>query len=144
MRLVVIAVGKIKEPGLRDLIDEYYARIRRHIACDEIELREGRHVAEALRASIPAGAHVIALEVDGQSLSSEQLSAYVVERGREGKGIVAFLIGGADGLPQSVSKQAGLRLSLSRMTFAHRMARVVLAEQLYRVVSIWRGEPYHR
>jgi len=144
LRLVIVAVGKIKERGLRDLVDDYLTRIRKHVPCDEVELRDGKHVEDALRAAIPASAHVVALEVDGQEMSSEQLSRFVAARGREHKGVVAFLIGGADGLPARVSRQAQTRLSLSRLTLAHRVARVVIAEQLYRAVSIWKGSPYHR
>ena len=144
MRIRVVAVGKIKERGLRDLVDEYYARIRRHVPCEEIELRDGRHVGEALRGAIPKSAYVIALEVKGKQMSSEELARLVAKQGRSHKGEIAFLIGGADGIPSDVSKDADLQMSMSKLTFAHRVARVVLAEQLYRAVSIWRGSPYHR
>ncbi len=144
MRLVVVAVGKVKERGLRELIDEYYTRIRRHAACDEIEVRDGRDVAKAIEAAIPGRAHVVALEVDGVQMSSEQLASRIVQWGSSGNGVVAFVIGGADGIPAELSKRANTRWSLSRLTLAHRVARVVLAEQLYRAISIWRGEPYHR
>jgi 23S rRNA (pseudouridine1915-N3)-methyltransferase len=144
VRLVIVAVGKIKERGLREVIDDYLVRIRRHVPCDEIELRDGKDVEASLRASIPPSAHTVALEVGGTAMSSEQLSQFVVTKGREQKGVVAFLIGGADGLPPKLSREADTRLSLSNLTFAHRVARVVLAEQLYRAVSIWKGSPYHR
>ncbi len=144
MRIVVIAVGKVKERGLRDLIDEYLARIRRFVPCDEIELRDGKDVEASFRAAIPKSAHVVALEVDGEAMTSEQLAKFVASRGREKKGVVAFLIGGAEGLPSKLSREANTRLSLSKFTMAHRIARVVVAEQLYRALSIWRGTPYHR
>ena len=144
MRLTVVAVGKVKERGLRELIDEYYARIRRHVGCDEIEVRDGRDVEAALRSAIPERATVVALEVDGVQFTSEQLSSRVVQWGTTGNGVVAFVIGGADGIPRELSERANARWSLSKLTMAHRVARVVLAEQLYRSISIWRGEPYHR
>lgn len=144
MRLVIIAVGKIKERGLRELIDDYLARIRKYVPCEEIELRDGKNVEASLRSAIPASAHVVALEVDGRTMTSEQLARFVASRGSEHKGVLAFLIGGADGLPPKLSREADTRLSLSTFTFAHRVARVVLAEQLYRAVSIWKGTPYHR
>ena len=144
MHIRVIAVGKLKERGLRQLVDEFYARIRRYVPCDEVELRDGKHVAEALRGAIPKGAFVVALEVTGKQMSSERFAKLIAQRGRANKGALAFLIGGADGLPADVSRGADLQLSLSELTFAHRVARVVLAEQLYRGVSIWRGSPYHR
>jgi len=144
VRLVIIAVGKVKERGLRELIDDYLTRIRKYVPCDEVELRDGKGVEAALRAAIPPSAHIVALEVDGEPMSSEQLARFVAARGRESKGVLAFLIGGADGLPKKLSREADTRLSLSNLTFAHRVARVVVAEQLYRAVSIWRGTPYHR
>lgn len=144
MRITILAVGKIKERGLRELIDEYLARIRRHVPVDEVELRDGKGVEASLRAAIPSGAHVVALEVDGDAMTSEELARWITKRGREQKGALVFLIGGADGLPSAVSREADLKLSLSKLTFAHRIARVVLAEQIYRAVSIWKGSPYHR
>lgn len=144
VRLLVVAVGKVKERGLRDVLDEYYARVRRHVACEEIEVRDGRDVSSALRAAIPERSVIVALEVDGVQLTSEELSTKVVRWGSTGNGVVAFVIGGADGIPKEFSKKADVRWSLSKLTFAHRVARVVLAEQLYRAISIWRGEPYHR
>lgn len=144
MRLLIIAAGKIKERGLRDIIDDYLDRVGRHVRCQEVELRDTKDMESSFRSSIPPDAFTIALEVDGEALTSEQLSRLMVKRGSENKGIVAFLIGGADGLPPRLSQQAHMRLSLSKMTLAHRVARVVLAEQLYRAVSIWKGEPYHR
>jgi 23S rRNA (pseudouridine1915-N3)-methyltransferase len=144
LRITVIAVGKIKEAGLREVIDEYFARMRRHVTCEEIELREGKTVADAMRAAIPSGSHVVALEVDGQMLDSPTFSQRVVQWGSTGKGSIVFLIGGADGLPRAISNAADSKLSMSKMTLPHRVARLVLAEQLYRAISIWRGEPYHR
>lgn len=144
MRIVVLAVGKVKERGLREVLDDYYTRVRRHVPCDEIEIRDGKDVEGALRAAIPSGAYSVALEVGGDAMTSEQLARLLALRGAEQKGVVAFLIGGADGLPRALSRGASMRLSLSSFTLAHRVARVVLAEQLYRAVSIWRGGPYHR
>jgi len=142
--LIVVAVGKVKEQGLRGVIDEYYSRVRRHVSCQEIEVKDGRDVEDSLIASIPAGAFTVALEVKGEVLTSEQLSRLIVRQGSTSKGVVVFLIGGADGIPGRVSRDASMRMSLSSFTLAHRVARVVLAEQLYRAVSIWKGAPYHR
>ena len=144
MRILIVAVGKAKDRALRDLLDEYYSRVRRHVPCDEIELRDGKGVDQAIIGAIPNGAHVVALEVEGKQLTSPELAQRLVQWGTTGKGIVAFVIGGADGLADTVLKRANDKLSLSRLTMAHRVARVALAEQVYRAVSIWRGEPYHR
>ena len=144
MRLIVIAVGKAKEPALREWLDDYLARIRTHVPCSEIELRDGKHVEQALRAAIPPEAYTVALEVFGTAMTSEDLSRLIQRKGSENKGTVAFVIGGADGIPKAISSQAHLRMSLSAMTLPHRIARLVLTEQLYRAISIWKGTPYHR
>ncbi|GAB4201597.1 MAG: 23S rRNA (pseudouridine(1915)-N(3))-methyltransferase RlmH [Sandaracinaceae bacterium] len=144
MRIVLVAVGKVKERGLREAIDDYASRIRRYAKLEEIELADGaeREVAARFEKVLPERARVVALEVDGQRMTSENLAAYV---GRCEVGAVpalAFLIGGSYGLPRSVSEAADLRLSLSDMTLPHRLARLVLAEQIYRAFTILRGEPY--
>lgn len=144
MRILLIAVGKVKERGLREVIDDYAARIRRYAKLEEIELADGaeREVVARFQKAIPERARVVALEVDGDRLSSEKLAAYV---GRCEVGSVpalAFLVGGAYGLPRSVSQAADLRLSLSDMILPHRIARLVLAEQIYRAFTILRNEPY--
>ena len=140
MRLVVVAVGKLKERAFRDLGDDYLGRIRRYARCDELEVRDGA----ALEKAVPADALSVALEVRGDALTSEALAKRLEQWGSRGKGVVAFLIGGADGIPEATSKRADVRLSLSSLTLPHRLARVVLYEQLYRAFSILRGEPYAR
>jgi 23S rRNA (pseudouridine1915-N3)-methyltransferase len=143
MRLRIVAVGKVKDRPLRAASDEYLDRLRRYVPCEEIEVPEGpppRVAAAIARAS--AGASVVALEVGGRAMSSEAFAKALERLGSRGKGIVAFLIGGADGLPPEVSAAAEDRWSLSPLTFAHRLARLVLAEQLYRAMTILRGEPY--
>lgn len=144
MRYAVIAVGKVKQRGLRTELDDYLGRVRRYCACDEVELRDGPEatVADRFERAIPARARVVALEVDGRALSSHQLSDYVAGCERDAVQSVAWLIGGAYGLPARVSANADLRLSLSQMTLPHRLARLVLAEQLYRAFTILKNEPY--
>jgi 23S rRNA (pseudouridine1915-N3)-methyltransferase len=140
VKLVVLAVGKIKDAPMRAAADDYFARVRRYTTCDE---RETKTSAE-LEAAIPAGALTVALEVDGQALTSTEFAARIEQWSSRGKGVTAFLIGGADGIPKALSAQATARISLSKMTLPHRLARVVLAEQLYRAMTILRGEPYAR
>ncbi|HVY47820.1 MAG TPA: 23S rRNA (pseudouridine(1915)-N(3))-methyltransferase RlmH [Minicystis sp.] len=144
MRLTIVAVGKVKDKPLRAAIDEYLGRVRRYAPCDEIEIADAPppKLRDAF-ARATAGADVsIALEIDGRALSSEAFAREIERGGARGKGVVAFLIGGADGLPRDVSAGASARWSLSPLTFPHRLARLVLAEQLYRAMTILRGEPY--
>ncbi|MDH3654029.1 MAG: 23S rRNA (pseudouridine(1915)-N(3))-methyltransferase RlmH [Myxococcales bacterium] len=144
MRVRIIAVGKAKDRDLRSLLGDYYARIGRYAKLEEIELKDGMvdEVAERLTRSIPDRSRVVALEVDGRALSSRDLATWLGRAENESVQSVVFLIGGAYGLPPEISKKADLRLSLSAMTLPHRLARLFLAEQIYRGFSILRGEPY--
>lgn len=143
MRLCIVAVGTIKDKALRAATDEYLKRIRRYVACDEVELESlsaPKLVNAFGRATEQATA--IALEVNGRALTSDRFAKEIERYAARGKGIVAFLIGGADGLPPEISRAAADRISLSALTFPHRLARLILAEQLYRAMTILRGEPY--
>jgi 23S rRNA (pseudouridine1915-N3)-methyltransferase len=140
----VLAVGKIKERGLRDVIDDYGKRIARYAQFRELEIKDGSaaEVEARFRKAIPPRAQIVALEVDGRALSSEELARWVGKVEDSPTQQLVFLIGGAYGLPQTLSRDAHLRLSLSSMIFPHRIARVVLVEQIYRSFTILRGEPY--
>lgn len=144
MKVRIVAVGKIKEKATRELLRDYYARIDRYARLEEVELKDGSEdeVRERFERAIPERARVVALEVLGKSWSSEQLAQHL---GRcEGDGIqsAVFLIGGSYGLPASISQRADVQLSLSPMTLPHRLARLLLAEQVYRGFTILRNEPY--
>jgi 23S rRNA (pseudouridine1915-N3)-methyltransferase len=130
----------LKPREWRALADDYLARIRRYAKCDEVEVKSAKELA----ASVPAGALIVALEVGGDAVTSTELSKRVERWTSTGKGIVAFVIGGAEGIPKDLSRAAAARLSLSKLTLPHRLARVLLLEQLYRSLSIQRGEPYAR
>ncbi|MGC4088266.1 MAG: 23S rRNA (pseudouridine(1915)-N(3))-methyltransferase RlmH [Polyangiaceae bacterium] len=140
MKIQFVVQGKLKDKGLRSLVDDYLGRIRRYVRCDELELRD----ASGFERAVGPDALLIALEVDGEQLSSSELSRKLERWLAQGKGVVAFAIGGAEGLPQAFSARAQHRISLSRLTLPHRLARLLLAEQLYRALSIARGEPYAR
>jgi 23S rRNA (pseudouridine1915-N3)-methyltransferase len=99
--------------------------------------------ADVLKA-LPEAAHVIALDLAGRQLSSEQLAEHLEQLSVRGRSNVAFVIGGSHGLDASVLQRADERLSLGPMTLPHNLARVVLLEQLYRSFKIRRGEPYHK
>lgn len=144
MRVRIIAVGKAKDRGLQALLRDYYTRIARYARFDEVELKDGdtAEVAAKIAKSIPDRARTVALEVEGRTLSSRELAAWIERAEHDAVQSVAFIIGGAYGLPPDISTGADLRLSLSAMTLPHRLARLVLAEQIYRAFSILRGEPY--
>ncbi len=143
MRILVVAVGRVKDRPLRAAIDEYLGRVRRYTPCDEVELAEApAPKLEAAFQKATAEATRVALEVGGRALDSEAFARELGRNAARHKGVVAFLIGGADGLPEAVSRGAHDRVSLSALTFPHRLARLVLVEQIYRAMTILRGEPY--
>ena len=143
MKVVVVAVGRVKDRPLRASLDDYLGRLRRYVPCEEIELADApASKLEPAFNRATAGATVVALEVNGRALGSEAFARDLERRGSQGKRVVAVLIGGADGRPTAVSLAAHARLILSTLTFPHRLARLVLVEQLYRAMTILRGEPY--
>ncbi|MCA9613052.1 MAG: 23S rRNA (pseudouridine(1915)-N(3))-methyltransferase RlmH [Sandaracinus sp.] len=145
MRILIVAVGKMKERGARELVDDYLKRIGRYCRVEEIELKDGdpEEVAARFAKAVPSERSVVvALEVDGKSWSSHRLADFVAEHEGAGTQNVVFLIGGSYGLPKVTSDAANVLLSLSAMTLPHRLARILLAEQIYRAFSILRGEPY--
>lgn len=140
MRCVqVLAVGKLRDPDLRGLCDEYYRRCRAVLRISEREERDTR----ALAGAIPARGTRVMLDERGQQFTSKQF-AERLWLWTESSEPVVFVIGGADGLDDALRARGDHLLSLGKMTLAHRLARVVLAEQIYRAVSIQQGAPYHR
>lgn len=140
MKFLVLAEGKLKDRALRTWVDEYKGRIARHATVLEVEAKNPQELIKR----VPSESFVVALEVKGESLSSVEFAARLSSWLDRGRGSVCFVIGGAEGIPTQVSQAADVRLSLSSMTLPHRLARVVLFEQLYRALSIKRGEPYAR
>ena len=144
MRIVVIAVGRVKEAAMRGCIDEYVGRVRRYTPIDEIEIDPNLATAKVAAgiAKASAGARLVALDVTGREMESPAFAQALERNASTGKGIVAFAIGAADGLPAETLASAHERWSLSKLTFPHRLARLVLVEQLYRAMSILRNDPY--
>ena len=139
MKIQIVAVGKMRDKHMAALCDDYVQRARRHVPIEIVELDDDAALARRL----PARAELIALEPGGDAWTTEQLAKHLEDRMVHGAQTIAFLIGGALGLPADVVKRASRRLSLSNLTLPHRLARVLLCEQLYRAMTIIRGEPYH-
>jgi 23S rRNA (pseudouridine1915-N3)-methyltransferase len=144
MHIHIVAVGKIKERGLRELIDDYKKRITRYATVHELELKDegASEVEERMRRALPQRSKVVALEVLGKAKSSEELARFVGQCEDGAVQNLVFLIGGSYGLPKAISQSADLALSLGMLTLPHRIARLVLFEQVYRSFTILRGEPY--
>jgi 23S rRNA (pseudouridine1915-N3)-methyltransferase len=140
LKLLVRAVGKLRDRRLESLCEEYCSRVRRHLP---VEIGEADDDAGLLR-GLPAGTEIVALEPGGDAWTTAEFTKYLEKRMVAGTRAIAFLIGGADGLAPETVKQANRRLSLSPLTLPHRLARLLLCEQIYRAISIIRGEPYNR
>jgi 23S rRNA (pseudouridine1915-N3)-methyltransferase len=145
VKVRIVAVGTVKERATRSLVDEYLGRLKRYCKVEEVELKAGSVAKEtAAFAKATDGANVIALDAAGQSMDSRAFARGLERWASQGKGVVAFLIGGASGLPPEVKRRAQATWSLSALTMPHRIARLVLSEQLYRAMTILRGEPYDK
>ena len=140
MKIVVLAVGKMRDKPMAAICDDYLARARRHLPVEVIEVEDDA----ALARRIPAGAEVVALEPDGEAWTTAAFTDFLGQRMLRGTRALVFLIGGADGLPRALAAAAGRRFSLGALTLPHRLARVILCEQIYRALSILRDEPYSR
>ena len=154
MKVLLGVVGKAGK-SFADAIDEYEKRARRYWPLEVIEVKAAKAgskpdddiraaEAETLLERLPREVEIIALTRAGERWSSEQLSAHLQRHAVRSSAGVAFLIGGALGLGEEALRRAQHRLSISSMTLPHEMARLILAEQLYRAGTIARGEPYHK
>jgi 23S rRNA (pseudouridine1915-N3)-methyltransferase len=156
MRLKIIAVGRLGRPHYRAAADVYKDRLKHYQKFEEVEVREARKVerrntapalkeeGKRLMAAVPDGAVIIAMDERGKELDSQRFAALIEEQMIYGRSGLCFLIGGALGLDPEVRKGATRTLALSKMTMPHELARVVLMEQIYRAMTIIRGEPYHK
>jgi 23S rRNA (pseudouridine1915-N3)-methyltransferase len=155
MRLHLCAVGRLRAGPERDLVDDYLERCARTgrglglgpVSVHEVEDRKGggrSAEADLLARAIPEGAAVIALDERGKQLTSPDFAAALARFRDAGRGDLALLIGGADGLDPALRDRADMVLSLGPMVWPHLLVRVMLAEQLYRAASILAGAPYHR
>ncbi|HEY1558367.1 MAG TPA: 23S rRNA (pseudouridine(1915)-N(3))-methyltransferase RlmH [Kofleriaceae bacterium] len=141
MKIVVAAVGRLKEPYLVAAEAEYVKRLRPYCTLAVTEAKD----EPALLASLPAGAHVFAFDERGDSLTSADFAALLAHEASHGGGApIAFAIGGADGHGDALRTRATRLLAFGRMTIAHRLVRVLVLEQVYRAFTILRGTPYHR
>ena len=159
MNISIVAVGKLKEKYLKLAIDEYAKRLGRYCKLDIIELpdektpdnaspkdeeiikeKEGRLILSKIKDN----AYVVAMDLKGKELSSEEFAKFISNCGVMGNSNIVFVIGGSLGLSEEVRKRANYKLCFSRMTFPHQLFRVMLLEQVYRGFRIINNEPYHK
>lgn len=155
----LICVGKMRERFYIDAFAEYAKRLRAYCKLDCVELTEQRlseqpsqkeiHAAletesADIMKNIPPDAYVVAMCVEGRQMKSEGMAKLIAERENSGKPKLCFIVGGSFGLDERVKERADFRLSMSEMTFPHHLARVMLAEQIYRGFKINEGSQYHK
>lgn len=158
MKISIVAVGKLKEKYLKQGIQEYVKRLTPYANVEMVEVPDEKapeHFSEAemeevkqkegerILAKLSPDTYVITLEIEGKSISSEQLANKLDELSTYGRSKIAFIIGGSLGLSKDVTQRSDFSLSFSKMTFPHQLMRLILLEQVYRAMKINRGEPYH-
>ncbi len=151
MRVTIAAVGRDRSGPMRELFDDYCRRCPWPVRLLELSPRTAAPIerrlaeeAERLSSAVARDAVLITLDEDGRNLTSRALATRIGAWQRQGRSELAFLIGGPDGLDPALIERADLVLALGRMTWPHRLVRVLLAEQLYRAGTILTGHPYHR
>lgn len=156
MKIKIIALGKIKEKFLKDGIDEFLKRLTPYCPVEITELNpieikdenltekvldeEGDKILSLLKPQT----YVITMEIQGKQLSSEEFSDKLQSLINDGVSEIVFVIGSSCGIAKKVSARADFKMSMSKMTFLHQFARLILVEQIYRAFKIMRGETYHK
>ena len=140
MKLTIVAVGKLKDAWVQAGCDEYIRRMRGKLPLEIIEAKDDADLLKKL----PPRFQLWALDERGKQLSSDELAQSLQRHMNGGEQGICCVIGGADGLPPGFVQRVNFVWSLGRLTLPHRLARLIVLEQLYRGVSIIRGEPYHR
>ena len=141
MKIHLVMLGKTRRPEIRALLEDYVARIERFATVEVTELREDSAASHRKLVFDPA-AMVVLLDDAGKPQTSLQFARWLGDARDRGVREIAFLCGGAEGLPEAVRRRATQRLTLSSLTFSHELARAMLVEQLYRAFAILAGFPY--
>ncbi len=160
LRIKIISVGKLKEKYLKDGIKEYAKRLSSYCKLSFIELADESIAkansskaeedkiknaeADRIKKHIKQGDYVIALDLKGKLLSSEDLASHIDKLAITGKSDIVFIIGGSLGLADEILKMSDFRLCFSAMTFPHQLMKLILIEQIYRSFKIIKGETYHK
>ncbi|HEU0185964.1 MAG TPA: 23S rRNA (pseudouridine(1915)-N(3))-methyltransferase RlmH [Blastocatellia bacterium] len=153
MKLHFVWIGKTRDRACAELIADYLGRIKRFVHYEVSELKEQSSADEKrmitaegrkLISAIERDDFVALLDEKGGEYDSSQFAEFIAKRQETGTKRLAFVIGGFAGVSDEVKHRAHLRLSLSRMTLTHELARVVLTEQVYRAFTLLAGSPYHK
>lgn len=155
MKVALVLVGKTVNKHFVELIDEYAGRVKHYIGFDIITIPELKNTkslsadqqkqqeGELILKQMQAGDHVVLLDEHGKEFRSVEFSSYMEQKMQTVNKRLVFVIGGPYGFSLDVYGRANEKISLSKMTFSHQMVRLIFVEQLYRAMTIMRGEPYH-
>ena len=159
LNITIIAIGKLKEQYLRDASSEYQKRLSTLCKLNIVELNpeklsdnpSAKEIENALNneakkiiEKIPKGAKVYSMCIEGKQMSSEELSSKIEDIALCGKSNITFIIGSSFGLSDEIKKMSDFKFSMSKMTFPHKLARIMLTEQIYRAFSISNNAKYHK
>lgn len=159
MKIKIIAVGKIKEPYIKEGIKEFSKRLSRYCHLNIVEINDEKapenlskkeikaikdKEGERILKKISNNSYVISLAIEGKKLSSEVFAENIRGLMVGGNNNITFIIGGSLGLSDKVIKRSNFKISFSDMTFPHQLMRLILLEQIYRGFRIINGEPYHK
>ena len=157
--VTIIAVGKLKEKFYKNACEEYLKRLQSFCKIKVIEIDEANVPEKAsqneiiaavnlegkrILSKIPDRSHIISMCIEGKQLDSIELSEYITEQCLTGTSSIIFIVGGSWGLSDDVKKASNYKLSMSKMTFPHQLARVMLCEQIYRAFQIANDGKYHK
>lgn len=155
MKIILMAIGKTRSRLLADGVEEYSGRINRYLPFETFflpDVRTTRTMTEPMQKELEGqmmlerlqpSDYVMLLDERGTEMTSREFAGFVDKRMSSGLKRLVFVIGGPYGFPPAMYERADAKLSLSRMTFSHEMVRLFFTEQVYRAMTILRGEPYH-
>lgn len=155
MRITLLTVGKTNDLSFKNAISEYQKRLKFYISFDIEEIpalkntknltedNQKKKEGELILKSIQTDDEVVLLDDKGSEFTSKQFASYIEKKSASGLKRLVFVVGGPYGFSEEVYQRANDKVSLSRMTFSHQMVRLVFTEQLYRAMTIIKGEPYH-
>lgn len=145
VKLKVVWIGKTKQPAIHSLTDDYLRRLSRYAEVEGMAFKNEAALLKSCERSARSAQKptLVLLDSRGKQLSSEELAKYLGDYQDRNPFPLVFAIGPADGFSDEARRQAGMLLSLGKMTLAHELSRVVMLEQLYRAFTILQGHPYH-
>ena len=155
MKICLLVIGKTDAPYIRAGIEEYEKRMGKYVNYEMkvlSDVKNSKHMSEEVQKEkegellleqLQTGDFVVLLDEKGKQLNSVEFSTYVAQKMQLGIKRMVFIIGGPYGFTGKVYERGNDKISLSKMTFSHQMVRMIFIEQLYRAMTIWKGEPYH-